>query len=73
MFLIKIKQLGLLPDDENISDSIAYFTRAYRVSQKICYNPGKSTLLFRPLFLFFPVSDKPTNKCSKDSFIQVYN
>ena len=52
LLLINIKQPDLLPDGKNISDSIAHFTRVYRVSQKICYNPGNSTLLFHCLVSF---------------------
>ena len=33
MLLIKIKQQDLLRDGENISDSIAYFTRVYILLQ----------------------------------------
>ena len=35
----------------------------YRVSQKICYNPGNSTLLFFHLVLFYRVSENTDNKC----------
>ena len=45
----------------------------YRMSKKICYNPGNSTLLFCRLVLLFQVSDKTRNKFSKDSFIQIYD
>ena len=31
MLQIKIRQLDLLPDGKNISDSIAYFTRVYMI------------------------------------------
>ena len=43
-----------------------------QVSQKICYDPGNSTLLFYSLVLFFRVSGRTRNKCSKDSFIQIH-
>ena len=60
-------------EDDNYSNGIIKLWGLKRTLsyQKIFKNPGNSTLLFHDLVLFFRVSDKRHNKCSKDSFIQI--
>ena len=54
-------------------DSFIMLT-VYRVSQKICFNPGNSALLFRCLVLFFSgCLTRWVNNAATDSFVRIYN
>ena len=56
-----------------ILESIHAILDLYRVSQKIYYNPGISTLLFRRLVLFFRVSDKTRYNAARVVLFKFYD
>ena len=53
-YVVKTKEIGICVHFSLLTQrDLLDLVLIYGVSQKICYNPGNSTFLFRPLVLFF--------------------